>query len=174
LTDAPSPWVVRFAPLIPRGGVVLDLACGHGRHARHLAALGYRVEAVDRDATLLAPLSRVQGVTTRCADLEDGPWPYRGAVFDGVVVTRYLHRPLLPDIISLLAPDGVLIYETFMSGNERFGKPSNPAYLLRAGELLEMVRDQLTVVAFEQGRDELPKPAMVQRICAVRSQPERP
>ena len=166
--EAASPWVERFAAQIPQGGRVLDLACGSGRHARHMAMLGYKVEAVDRDSALLQPLSALPGVTTRCADLEGGPWPYAGAVFDAVIVTRYLHRPLLPAIRSLLGPGGILIYETFMVGNEALGRPTNPEHLLRPGELLDMVQGQLAVVAFEQGRIELPKPAMVQRICAVR------
>jgi len=166
--NAPSPWVIRFAPLIPAGGLVLDLACGGGRHTRYLAALGHRVEAVDRDAEALTALQGIEGVTTRQADLEGGPWPYYNRAFDGIVVTNYLFRPLLPNLISALAEGGVLIYETFMDGNEEFGKPANPAFLLRPGELLEVVRRRLTVVAFEQGRIELPRPAMIQRICASR------
>ncbi|MGA7180013.1 MAG: methyltransferase domain-containing protein [Thiobacillaceae bacterium] len=163
----PSSWVRRFAPLIPRGGTALDLACGHGRHARLLAMLGFCVEAVDRDTEALASLAGVAGITTRAADLEGGPWPYAADCFDGVVVTNYLFRPRLGDLNSALKPGGVLIYETFMVGNEVFGKPSNPEFLLRPGELLDMVRSTLTVVAFEQGRVDTPKPACVQRICAI-------
>lgn len=168
LLESPSPWVTRFATLIPKDGRAIDLACGSGRHARHLATMGYQVEAVDRDVAIMEPLSALPGVTTKCADLEGGPWPYFGEVFDGVIVTRYLYRPLMPQILSLLAPGGVLIYETFMTGHELFGKPSNPAYLLRPGELLDLVKSRLTIVAFEQGRIDSPAPAMVQRICAVR------
>ena len=163
----PSPWVRRFAPLIAAGGAVLDVASGSGRHARCLASLGHRVEAVDRDAQALAALEGVAGITTRIADLELDPWPYDGACFEGVIVTNYLHRPRFDALIDLLKPGGVLIYETFMLGNETLGKPSNPDFLLRPGELLDRVRPRLTVIAFEQGRLESPRPAFVQRICGV-------
>ncbi len=167
-TLAPSLWVARFARLIPLGGEVLDLACGAGRHTRLLARSGYRVEAVDRNADLLAGLVGEERVTTRQADLEGGPWPYFGRAFDGIVVTNYLWRPLLPHLFACLEEGGVLIYETFMVGNERFGKPSNPEYLLRSGELLDLLHKRFTVVAFEQGEVEQPWPAVVQRICVCR------
>ncbi len=166
----PSAWVCRFAPLIPGGGTVLDLACGAGRHARYLAHGGYRVEAADRDAAALAQLADVPGITARCADLENGPWPYAGRKFAGIVVANYLHRPLFPLLVNALHEDGVLIYETFMAGNERFGRPSNPAFLLQPGELLHAFDSALSVVAFEQGEVALPKPALVQRLCAVKAQ----
>ncbi|MBS3936642.1 MAG: class I SAM-dependent methyltransferase [Sulfuritalea sp.] len=169
----PSPWIVRFAPLIPAGGTVLDLACGAGRHARLLAGMGYRVEAVDRDADALAQLAGVANVTTRCADLEDGPWPCHASVFDGIVVSRYLWRPLFPRIFGCLAEGGVLIYETFMEGQQVFGKPQNPAHLLRAGELLGLVGRRFTVIAFEQG-ETMEKDAgrqVIQRICVRRGRP---
>ncbi len=164
----PSPWLIRFAPLIPAGSDVLDLACGSGRHARLLAGMGQRVEAVDRDADSLAALAGIDGIQTRCADLEGGPWPYYGRGFDAIVVTNYLHRPLLPNLFGCLNEGGLLIYETFMVGNERLGKPSNPAYLLRSGELLDLVRNRLRVLAFEQGEVAEPRPAVIQRIVARR------
>lgn len=167
---APSPWVQRFAPRIAPGGQVLDLACGDGRHARLLADRGYRVEAVDRDAAALASLTGLAGIIPRLADLEGGEWPYGRAQFDGIVVTNYLYRPRLDDLLAALKPGGVLIYETFMAGNEAFGKPSNPAFLLRPAELLEVVRSRLNVVAFEQGRIGTPETAVVQRICAIASE----
>lgn len=169
----PSPWVTRWAGLIPPGGRVLDVAAGEGRHARYLADLGHAVEAVDRDAEALASAAG-PGIVTRQADLENGPWPYAGAAFDGIVVCNYLWRPLLPRILEALAPGGVLIYETFAVGNERHGRPSNPDFLLRPGELLEAVRGRLAVVAFEQGFVPRPKPAVVQRICAVNAGGEYP
>ena len=164
----PSAWVCRFAGLIAAGGAVLDLACGQGRHARYLAGLGYKVEALDCDSAALASLAGVAGVATRCADVEKAPWPYRPGSFDGVVVSNYLHRPLAADLLTSLRPGGVLIYETFALGNENLGRPSNPEFLLRTHELLGWVEGRLQVVAFEQGLVALPKPAVVQRICAVR------
>jgi SAM-dependent methyltransferase len=164
-----SLWVERFLRRIKSGGTVLDLACGRGRHSLLLQAAGYRVEAVDRDAGALAEIAaKAPGIKTRAADLEADPWPFEGRSFDGIVVTNYLFRPLFPHLLAALAEDGVLIYETFMTGNERFGKPSNPEFLLRPGELLELVRGRLTVVAFEQREVDVPRPAMVQRLCAMR------
>lgn len=168
--EQPSAWVARFAALIMQGEA-LDLACGGGRHARLLAALGHQVLAVDRDAAALA-LAEGKAIRTLQADLEGGlPWPFEANRFAGIVVTNYLHRPLFPRILSSLAPGGVLIYETFAQGNERFGKPSNPDFLLAPGELLQAVQavpHPLRVVAFEDGHVPLPKPAMIQRICAVK------
>jgi SAM-dependent methyltransferase len=168
---SPSAWVRRFAPLIKAQGIVLDLACGEGRHARYLAGLGYRVEAVDRDGAALAALAGVDGISTCCADLESSPWPCGSDRFDGIVVTNYLHRPLMPALLAALRPGGVLIYETFAVGNEKFGRPSNPDFLLRPDELLQHVSGRLSVVAFEQGLIERPAPALIQRICAAWREP---
>ncbi len=171
--DAPSGWVVRWAHLIAEGGEVLDIAAGHGRHARWLAGRGHRVVALERDGAALATLAGIAAVTPVQADLEDGsPWPLAGSRrFAAVVVTRYLHRPLLPRLAALLAPGGVLLYETFAHGNETVGRPSNPAFLLAPGELLDAVRPALRVVAFEDGFEAAPRPAFVQRICALRERP---
>ncbi|MBI5912111.1 MAG: methyltransferase domain-containing protein [Betaproteobacteria bacterium] len=165
---APSAWVCRFARLIVAGGTVLDLACGHGRHARYLAGLGYRVEALDRDSAALATLDGVAGISTRCADLEGSPWPYEAGRFDGIVVTNYLHHPLVAALLDALRPGGVFIYETFAVGNEKLGRPSNPEFLLRPDELLQWVEGRFNVLAFEQGLVVRPRPAVLQRICAVR------
>jgi SAM-dependent methyltransferase len=165
--DRPSAWVLRWASLIRPGGRVLDVASGSGRHARWLAAHGFAVDALDRDAQALAQLAGVPGVTAHCADIENAAWPCARGVYDGVIVTNYLHRPLFGELLAALAPGGVLIYETFAKGNERFGRPSNPAFLLAPGELLEVVRGRLRVVAYEDLQVDEPKPAMVQRICAV-------
>ncbi len=167
--ETPSPWVVRWGSLVRSGGRVLDVACGYGRHARWFAEQGCAVDAVDRSAEALATLQAVQKVALLCTDLEQagGAWPYPRQRFDGVVVSHYLHRPLLPFLMDALAPGGVLIYETFALGNERFGRPSNPDFLLRPGELLEVVRGRLNVQAYEDVVVDIPRPARVQRICAV-------
>ncbi len=165
-TSSPSPWVTRFAPLITPGGAVLDLACGKGRHSRYLLDQGFQVTALDRDVSGLENLiGRIEIIE---ADLEDGrPYPLAGRLFDGIVVTNYLHRPLLPHLVAGLAAGGVLIYETFARGNERFGKPANPAFLLMPGELLETVHGHLRVLAYEDITVETPRPAAIQRIAAI-------
>jgi SAM-dependent methyltransferase len=161
----PSAWVRRFLPLIRPGGIVLDLAAGGGRHTRLLLDRGCVARAVDRDVRALTLLAGPR-CDVRQIDLERGaPWPL-GEGYDGIVVTNYLHRPLLPTIATALAPGGAVIYETFALGNERFGHPRNPDFLLRPGELLEAFA-ALTVVAFEQGEVAQPRPAVVQRIAAV-------
>ncbi len=163
---APSAWVTRFLPLIKPGGLVLDLAAGSGRHVRLLRDRGFAVCAVDRDTTALSAFAG-PCCEVRRIDLETGDRIELGDDYDGIVVTNYLHRPLLPAIARALAPAGVLIYETFARGNERFGPPRNPDFLLRPGELLEAFAT-LTVVAFEQGEVLTPKPAAIQHLAAIR------
>jgi hypothetical protein len=128
-----------------------------------------QVEAVDRDPVSLMALQDIAGVKVTAADLEGGEWPFAGRVFDGIVVTNYLWRPLLGVLAASLSKGGILVYETFRIGNEKFGRPSNPDFLLRHGELLDFARAAtLEVVAFESGHVELPHPAVVERICARR------
>lgn len=164
LDATPSSWVRRWAAWIRPGGAVLDVACGTGRHARFMAQLGFEVDAVDRDTALFADVP--PNVALLEADLEAGPWPYDDRRFDAIVVANYLHRPLLPRLVDSLERGGLLVYETFAAGNERFGKPSNPAFLLQPGELLEAVRGKLRVIAYEDLVVEEPRPAAIQRICA--------
>ena len=165
----PSTWVERYAPLIQKTGRVLDLACGSGRHSHLLAGLGHAVLAVDRNAEAFSGLQNRPGVTTAALELEGEVWPLAGQTFSGIVVTNYLWRPRLPDVLALLSPGGVLIYETFMLGNERYGKPSNPDFLLHPGELRDLVKVHgLRELAFFEGLTVQPSLAMRQAICAVR------
>jgi len=166
----PSPWIVRFAGLVRAGGPVLDLACGSGRHTALFLERRHPVTAVDRDVSRLGRLGATAGLEVVEADLEretGGGWPLAERRFAGIVVTNYLYRPLFPAIMAALEPDGVLLYETFALGNEAFGKPANPDHLLRPGELLELARGRLSVIAYEHGRVERPRPAVVQRLAAA-------
>lgn len=160
----PGDWIVRWAHLLPPGGTVLDVACGGGRHTRWLAGRGHRLTCVDRDAAAVAPLRALAEVVV--ADIEQGPWPFAGRVFDAVVVTHYLWRPLMPALVAAVAPGGVLLYETFAAGHEVFGRPRRPEFLLQPGELLRAA-DGLAVVAYEAGRLASP-PRQVQRLAAWR------
>ena len=161
---APSAWVQRWSHLLPRGARVLDVACGSGRHVRWFAQRGYIVTGVDRDALATQPLSELAEIVN--ADIEGGPWPFAARQFDALVVTNYLWRPRLPDIVASIAPGGILLYETFAAGNETVGKPSNPDFLLRTGELLQIAQG-LRVIAFEDGFEASPA-RFVQRIVALR------
>lgn len=166
--QAPAPWVQRFAERIPPSAHVLDLACGSGRHTRFMLARGHRVTAVDRDVGDLeetAPASHLSAIT---ADLEAGPWPFADCRFDAVIVCNYLHRPLFRHIAEAVAPGGVLLYSTFACGNERFGHPRNPDFLLRENELLWFARVGFTLHAFEHGRVDSPRPAIRQSLYATR------
>lgn len=163
----PSAWVLRFLHLIPAGGRVLDLACGKGRHTRLLAARGHPVTAVDIDVSGLDGLRNNPHIEIRQIDLETGAWPFSSERFAAVLVCNYLHRPHLARLADTLLPDGVLLMETFARGNEAHGRPRNPEHLLAPGELLAAFAPRLQVVAYEQGLELLPRPAVRQRICAL-------
>ena len=177
VTVPPSTWIARFAPLVRPGAAVLDLAAGSGRHGRMMRDLGHPVVFLDRDISPLADLGDDPGTRLVCRDLETGdagdwlPEVTPAGGFGAIVVTNYLHRPLLPLLPGLLAAGGVLLYETFAVGNEVFGKPSNPDFLLRPNELAQMVvtaTPALSLIAAEHGRVETPKPAVISRIAALR------
>lgn len=162
--QAPSAWVRRWSHLVPEGGAVLDVACGHGRHLRWFAQRGHPVTGVDRDPEAIAA---IQGLGRAVqADIENGPWPFEGQRFAGVVVTNYLWRSLMPRLLDSVAEGGVLIYETFAIDHASVGKPSRPDFLLRPGELLTAASG-LRIVAYEDGFCAAPD-RFVQRLAAVR------
>jgi SAM-dependent methyltransferase len=169
---APSEWVERFLPRAAPGGPALDLACGGGRHRALLLACGHPVVAVDRDVGAVQTLAHVPppALEIVAADLEQGPagWPLGARTFAVVVVVDYLWRPLLPRIVGAVASGGILLYETFARGHERYGRPRNPEFLLEPGELLAAVHGQLEVVAYEHGPVGEPPVMVRQRICALR------
>jgi SAM-dependent methyltransferase len=168
-SDEPSRWVARFLPPAPAGGRAIDIAAGGGRHTRLARSRGWAVTAVDVNVASLVGLRADPAVEILAADLEGAPWPLGERRFGAVIVANYLYRPLLPRLVAAVAPGGWLIYETFARGNEALGKPSNPNFLLRPGELLEAVRGELMVVAYEHGRVEQPRAAVIQRIAALRA-----
>lgn len=165
--DAPLPTIVRWAAFVPANGSVLDVAAGGGRHARLFADRGHPVLAVDRDVTALLanPHPRIEVLAK---DLEHAPWPLPGRRFTAVIVTNYLWRPLLPTLVASVAPGGVLLYETFAIGHERFGRPRNPDFLLQPDELLAAARGELDVVEYEHGEVGDPPTAVRQRLLARR------
>ena len=166
----------RWSHLVAAQACVLDVACGSGRHVRWFAHRGCHVTALDRDGAAMQALASLAEVVVVVADIENAPWPLPGRRFDAVVVTNYLWRDLLPTLVASVAEGGVLIYETFAAANETVGKPSNPAFLLRPGELLRAV-ESLRVVAFEDGFEAASNDGpqrFVQRIVAVREPPAAP
>lgn len=164
----PSDWLKRWWHLIPAGGQVLDLACGSGRHAVFLAARGYQVTAVDRDLGACAEVRDTPGVTWLAHDLETEDWPFDAGIWQGVVVVNYLYRPLFPHLIAGLASGGALIYATYAHGQQRFGRPRDPSHLLMPGELLEVARGQLRVVAYEDVEETRPLACRRQRLAALK------
>jgi SAM-dependent methyltransferase len=168
----PAAWIVRFAPLVPAGAAVLDLACGAGRHARLFLGRGHPVSAVDIDVSGLDDLSGHPQLEIVQADLENAAWPLPGRRFGAVVVTNYLWRPLFEPLLEAIADGGLLLYETFARGNEAYGRPTNPDFLLQPEELIEVARGRLQIVAYEHGYVERPRAGIKQRLCAARI--ERP
>lgn len=163
----PSPWVERFYSGIKGNGQVLDVACGAGRHFPLGLASGKTITGIDRDLAKARQFSGSLNLLLIEADLEDGsPFPLRGNRYDGVIVTNYLWRPILPEIVAAVADDGLLIYETFGVGQEKYGRPSNPDFLLQPGELIAAVSGRLSVVAYEHMTLRHPE-RVVQRIAAV-------
>ena len=169
---APSAWIERWHSGFGSGSRVLDLACGGGRHGRLFLENGATVTFVDIDVSGVGDLSRNERAEILQADLENAPWPLENRQFDAVVVTNYLHRPLFPSIVDAVAPGGWLFYETFAVGNERYGRPSNPDFLLEYDELKHRVEDELDVIGYAHSLRILPKRAIMQHIAAQRPNDE--
>ena len=169
MRSEPSDWIVRWSHLVPPGGTVLDVACGSGRHMRWFHERGHAVTGIDRAPEALAAAA-LFGHTVK-ADIENGPWPFATTSgllnrrFDAVIVTNYLWRPRLADVVASVALGGVLLYETFSAGHGSVGRPSRPDFLLQTGELLKVCAG-LRIVAFEEGWLDAPG-RFVQRIAAV-------
>lgn len=170
IIPAPSPWITRFHHLIPKDGNVLDLACGSGRHGRLFLKQGQRVSFLDQATQNLQDLADHPQASILEIDLENGQaWPLGQDIFDAIIVTNYLYRPHLKNIIQSLKPGGILLYETFALGNERYGRPHNPDFLLEPGELLHLAQGRLHVIAYEHGLLEKDGASrIIQRICANR------
>ena len=164
-----STWVHRHADRMAPGSDILDLACGNGRHTRYLTNLGHRVTALDIDLYRVNDLVDDDRIELVAHDLENSPWPFPDRRFGGIIITNYLHRPLYPHIFAALDDGAILIYDTFAAGNERFGHPRNPAFLLYPGELLDAFAADLRIVAYDHGRVDEPRPAIRQRLCAIRT-----
>jgi hypothetical protein len=136
-----------------------------------LANLGHRVTAIDLNLSGILDLTTNDKVELIEHDLENSPWPFAGRYFDAIIVTDYLYRPLFPDLLAALSAGGTLIYDTFAVGNEHLGRPKNPAFLLNPGELLKAFATDLHVAAYDHGRIDTPRPAIRQRLCAIRTDP---
>jgi len=160
----PSSWVIKYANYVPKNSKVLDLACGMGRHTQLFMGRGCHVTAVDIDTQGLQEFANSPNCQIVEMDIEQSEDWLLSQDFNCIVVTNYLHRPIMKHLANALAPEGILIYQTFMSGNEKFGKPSNPDFLLKKDELMETFEDELEVIAFSQGLTS--KPSMMQQICA--------
>ena len=168
-TTPASDWIKRHSDKLNAGSHILDVACGKGRHTRWLLESGFQVTAVDINLSGIVDLPEQRALTRLERDLEQGSWPFAAQSFEGIVVTNYLYRPTLHDLLESLTIGGVLLYDTFAVGNERLGKPSNPDFLLRPGELLVCFAKNMKVLAYDHGQVSFPKPAIRQRLCAIRA-----
>ena len=164
---APEATIVAWSKQLPTTGSVLDVAAGSDRHALWFAERGYQVTAIDRDTEALRKRSQ-PNLRVVTADLENAPWPLQGELFDVVVVVNYLWRDLLPALVRSVAVDGYLLYETFALGNERYGRPRNPDFLLKPDELRLAMPDTFDVVEFSQSEVGTPVTAVRQRLLARR------
>ncbi len=162
-----SEWVKRFYSQIPKNGLILDLAGGSGRHTRFLAQKGFKLILLDNQIAKAKHLQNVENIELMEYNVEGGSsLPFLTSSFKGIVVTNYLYRPIFPQLICLLDDGGVLIYETFAVGHEKYGRPTNPDFLLKSGELISRISPQMRIIAYEERLITWPAKAYVQRIAA--------
>lgn len=163
-----SPWILKYGSLIPKERPILDVACGSGRHSFYMQDLGYEVVAVDKDITAINANQFQSNISIFEADLERYLWPFSEQIFSGVIVVNYLWRPLFQNIIDSVVPGGVLLYDTFAQGNEKFGRPRNPDFLLAPEELKNLCRKKFDIIDYFHGVTKSPEPAMRQSIAAIK------
>ncbi len=169
---APDPLLKAFAPLLlaeNREGPILDLACGDGHNGLFLAGLGLPVILADRSPEVLAKAEKaVEGKGLKIGfwkiDLETGVNPLEEEYYRGILVFRYLHRPLIPCLKKGMRKGGILIYETFTVEQSQYGRPHNPDFLLHPGELSGWFKDWQLIHYFE-GLLENPPRAVAQIVC---------
>ena len=164
-----SRWVAENQKFIKRNGLILDLACGSGRNGKFLLEKGFNVVFLDRDISLLGWVPKASRSQVVKHDLENGTrWCFLPCSFDAVVVTNYLYRPIFADLLSIIEEGGVLIYETFSKGNEIYGRPKNPNYLLQPEELIDIVRPSMRIISFKEGYSDEGRKSITQKIVAIK------
>ena len=169
MNASPEEWVKKHIHLIPEKSTVADIACGKGRHTRLLLRRGFFVVAFDKDVSGLRDIPPTPNLRVVEVDLEaDNECLKHPKEFSAIIVVNYLHRPLFDNLIHALKPGGILIYQTFMVGNERYGRPHNTDYLLKENELSTRLEAEFRIIEFDQGYIEYPKPAVIQKICATK------
>ena len=165
MTDLPiSKWLEDHSSLFQAEDKVLDLACGSGRHSIFLAQKGCAVTAVDIDTAAIRSLG-LSELNIIDADLEQGNWPFEVNTFDAILVSNYLWRPLFAPLIATLKPGGIILYETFAKGNEEYGRPKNPNFLLEEGELPAVFKG-FEVLDYYNGTRTFPQTSVRQGIAA--------
>ena len=166
----PSNWIINQVDAleISKKNNILDFASGNGRHAINLVKSYSRITAIDKDVNKLNLYKNTENINTICFDLEtDEEWPLGKESFDVIIVTNYLYRPRIKELTSLLKKDGFLFYETFAVGNEKYGKPTNPAYLLKKRELINIFKNKFEIIYYFQGKVVSDKISIIQR-CSLK------
>ena len=164
-----STWVTYCTNLINKKSKILDVACGSGRHAKFLIQKGHFVTGIDINPKFELNADDQKNNKIIKYDLENNVWPFETDSFDCILVTNYLHRALFPFFIKSVKQNGFIIYETFSLGNEKFGKPSNPDYLLDNNELLNLLKHEMRIISYQDGIVLNNVQKYVQRVFAIKS-----